>query len=150
MVSYKSKYLSKALLIFVIFTFFVQPIHCFYVTSFALKRPNYSVYYCYHYGVHWASLQICEVRHCQLCLTSAKQILINKLKVCLFSQTNCGQRIMLLNLILRRASPVTSQKEKKFKQFFCSLSFIAKSNKLFFWPNKNNLIREDELKWKKI
>ena len=46
MVSYKSKYLSKALLIFVIFTFFVQHIHCFYVMSFALKRPNYSVYYC--------------------------------------------------------------------------------------------------------
>ena len=108
MVLYKSKYLSKALLIFVIFTFFVQPIHCCYIMSFALKRPNYLVYYCYHYDVHWASLQICEVRHCQLRLTSAKQILINKLKVCLFSQTNCGQRIMLLNLILRRASPVTS------------------------------------------
>ena len=31
-----------------------------------------------------ASLQICEVRTCRLCFTSAKQISINELKVCLF------------------------------------------------------------------
>ena len=34
--------------------------------------------------------------------------------------------------------------------FFCSLSFIAKLNKLFFQRNKNNLIQENKLKWKKI
>ena len=33
---------------------------------------------------HWASLQICGARYSRLCHTSANQILINDLKVCLF------------------------------------------------------------------
>ena len=50
MFSHKSKYLSKAFLVFVISTFFVYSLQLCYV-FFALELPNSSVQYCYLYGV---------------------------------------------------------------------------------------------------
>ena len=82
MFSHKSKYFSNTLLIFIIFTFFVYLL----LLCYALRIKTSKLF-----GVivistarQRASLQICDVRHLRLSLTSAKQILINELKVCLF------------------------------------------------------------------
>ena len=82
MFSCKSKYFSKTLLIFIIFTFFVYSLLLCYVLR--IKTPKLFGQLLSFYARQRASLEICEVRHFRLCLTSAKQILINELKVCLF------------------------------------------------------------------
>ena len=88
MVSHKSKYFIKNFFIFVIFTFFVYSLLLCYVLSH-LNTQTIRCNIAITTVCHWASLQICEVRHCQLSLTLAKQILMNKLKVgyAFFSQT---------------------------------------------------------------
>ena len=82
MFSHKSNYLSKNLLVFIIVTFFVYSLLLCYV--FRITTPKLFGIIAISTACHRASLQICEVRRCRLCLTSAKQILINELKVCLF------------------------------------------------------------------
>ena len=65
--------------------YFFLCIHCFYV-MFRIKTPK--LFGVILLSLRWAiehRFQICEVKHCRLCLTSAKQILINKLKTCPFS-----------------------------------------------------------------
>ena len=81
MFSHISKYLSKTLLIFIISTFFVYSLLLCFV--FRNKTPKLFIGIAISTARRRASLQICEVRHCRFCLTSAKQILINELKVCL-------------------------------------------------------------------
>ena len=82
MFSHKSKYFSKTVLIFIIFTFFMYSLLLCY--ALRIKTPKLFSVIAISTAGQRASLQICEVRHFRLCLTSAKQILINELKVCLF------------------------------------------------------------------
>ena len=82
MFTHKSKYIPKILLIFIIFTFFVYSVLLCY--ALRIKTPTLFGVIIISTARQRASLQTCEVRHCRLCLTSAKQILINEVKVCLF------------------------------------------------------------------
>ena len=118
-----TSYLSKTLLISIIPTFLC--IHCFYVMFFALKRPNSLVLYCYLYGCHWASLRMCEVGHCRWCFTSAKQILINELQVCLFFSDKSRQRIKARLYAERERESSANEKAA-----FATENVIIKSNTL--------------------
>ena len=82
MFSRKSKYFAKTLLIFIIFILFVYSLVLCY--ALRIKTPKLFGKLLSLYARQRASLEICEVRHFRLCLTSAKQNLINELKVCLF------------------------------------------------------------------
>ena len=81
MFSHKSKCFSKTLNIYHIYFFCVFTA---FMLCFALNARTIRCNIAISTPRHCASLQICEVRHCWLCLTLAKQILINELKACLF------------------------------------------------------------------